>query len=410
MLNNKPLRNQNKGYIIIPRLPQGTNELQFNFSNPNFKPHKFIFDAGPKSLGLKLARVANNQFVLQDVVNNRIIKDVTQSNNNITGNQVVARKNESTDAVAKQSKAVTKRAKAKKAVIDKKETKKAKPITKTNSATANTNRRTYAMYRNRTPQTARTTESRYKNYRKINREKRRLKKKAQAVKSVAPKKIKPKKNDPKTVKKQKVSAEERERLLKLKRQKRIEEERAEYLALEKKRAERRAARAERRKQRIEEAKRREEADLRETKKVELRKKKPYDKENVKISEKIINAEPVGSPAVQKEKDKLPDNVSTTNRCMTTVRAEKVADWTTRLHKKYDDEARTNYIKRKLGSKCISNNNLGVLLANYETQIGRYKLIRTLFTQLENPNDMVAFQRYFQSQSYITKLKELRFQD
>lgn len=432
LLNDKTVKNSNKGYIIIPNLPTGSNKLEFDFANPNFKNHVFEITTQSKSLGLKLSRVANNEFILQDVVSKTIIREskgqgAVLANNNTTTIPDTKTNKKGVIKTYRETALKNKKTKVKDKIAKKIPTKKtpAKKVAKT-AAVATPAPKTYAMYKNRTPQTSRNT-SKDKNYRKINREIRRRKRAQQAINETAgtkkvtpsaPKKSKAdnslsKKLEAKKLKQEALLKKENKELKKkernLKRQAQLEKEKKDELAIERARLAKKEARAEKRKLKQLAIDQKAQADLPKTKKIPtLKKKKFYENGNPKISETVINAEPIGNPKSQKDgKTYIDETGPSTARCITTARSEKVADWTSKLHKKYDDEARTNYIRRKLGTKCISNNNLGVLMANYETQIGRYKLIRLLYPQLESPQDIMYFEKYFESKSYITKLKELK---
>lgn len=395
-LNGSPLQNDNKGYILVPSLPAGTNRLIFNFSNPNFETHVFEFST-EESLGLKLARVADNKFVLQDVVHKTIIRDITTA---------TARKN----VVKTASETAKKVAQNKRPTFEK-----TKPQVQKQKKPQ---RRTYAMYKNRIPQTAAgKLPNKNKNYRKLKRMRRKAERQKKAERAVQSPKLK--KQQKSAVQNEDQSNEtadkvKREKERAQKRKKELAQKKQAKLLAQKRKAARKVARAARKKKQFEqlEADNKAQADVARTKSTnKTRRSKFYEKANPTIGEKIINAEPVGNPAAQKLKSKNNKNtIAPKSRCSTSARSEKVADWTLRLRKKYDDEARTKFIKKKLGKKCISNSNLGVLLGNYQTQIGRYKLIRETYEQLENPEDVLYFQRYFQSDSYIEKLKQLSVGD
>ncbi len=483
-LNNRNIKNERKGYIIIPRMKDGKNTLEFKFANPNFKTHQFeIESSGKRSMGLKLMRVSNNKFVLQNVVNRRIISDVstiksapiainTKKNTPATAEQETVAANKTPKhgiiKVYEADEAPTKKKKEKTTTSSK--STQVKPITRTT-----TKPKTYAMYQNRRPMTAAQKRNRYKDYGKAKRAKRRAARAAKEqadrkpspIKSVDEKKAEVERLKQKEGKKLRKEQQRKEQQLKEKEQyllqKKIQEEKKakrlarkekERMAREKKSKEReilerkkqlskqkireekklkREARIKAQlareqaederleKERIElkkqrqaklaekrrlarERKEKQEADIRATKKMRLSKKRA--KEKAAIEERVINAEPVSDQPVRGRDLDNEVNLSPTH-CAHSVRSEKAAEWTLKLHKKFDDEARMNYIRRKMGSRCISSNDLGVLLGNMETQIGRYKMIRSVYDQIEDPSNIDRLFKYFQSKSYINKLKELK---
>jgi len=102
-----------------------------------------------------------------------------------------------------------------------------------------------------------------------------------------------------------------------------------------------------------------------------------------------------------------NNIVRNTNCPQSVSASKISDWTNRLSKKFDDEARANFLKRKIGANCININKIGVLLGYFDTQIGRYLFIRDMFSHIEDPGNMNRLYKYFSSSSYIEKLKDLQ---
>lgn len=466
-LNNRSIKNEHKGYVIIPRMNNGTNTLEFKFDNPNYKTHKFEIESnGKRSVGLKLMQVSNNKFVLQDVVNRRIISD----NSTLNTPPIVASKKQPKTKKPIQEKKNSKRIQPKEGIVkvykaksktDSRVSKEKKTRTvQTNVSNTSVKPRTYAMYRNRKPISEAKQRNRYKDYGKAKRAKRRAAKAAKhttdpntATQQAAKKKEYELQREKRKAEKLKAKEARRKELL--------EKEQAESLRLQKKRAEKNAKRLKEKeqakakkaaldKQKSREAKKlqkeilrkkliekeksektriaqekkdrdnkraerrriarekqaQKEADIKATKEMKLAKKKKAA--DAIIGEKIINAEPVaGQPIEAKKKNYEDPNEMRAIRCTRTVRTEKAADWTLKLHKKFDDEARMNYIRRKMGSQCISTNNLGVLLSNMETQIGRYKMIRSVYDQLEDQGNIDRLYKYFQSQSYVDKLKELR---
>lgn len=431
-LNNKNIRNNHKGYIIIPKLASGTNTIAFNFKNPNFRNHTFKIDGSNRSMGLKLMRVSGNRFVLQDVVNKRIINDQTmlsaapiaivEKGKEVEEKvKIVAKTETPKRGVIKVYQDIDSDKAAKKKVVRKK--KKAKKVKKTSTIKKSTKvvstsppskPRALAMYKDRKPLTTKEREARYKDYSKLKRAKKRaerlrklnqetaITKKEDDRKKVGIGSIIPKETKESNTKNEKNLRKEAKRIAREKKKKELlAQEKEDEARLVKEREERRLKRIAKRKKRELAAIEAESDRVPPTKKKSKRKKESS-------KEKIINAEPIGNgPGSPSTIRSISENELSPIRCKGTVKADKVAEWTLKLHKKFDDEARSNYIKRKLGNKCISSNTLGAVLGNLDTQIGRYKLIRTLYPQLEDPSNIDRFNKYFQSKSFVDKLKELK---
>ncbi len=447
-LNDRSIRNEQKGYIIIPRMNEGKNTLEFNFSNPNFKTHKFEIESnGKRSVGLKLMRVSNNKFILQDVVNRRIISDVTT----LSSSPILASKKITKPAPPLREKSISKKEQPTRGVVKvyeaertvttspvkKKSTPKKIETAKVKKAqAASSEPKVYAMYKYRQPMTDAKRRNRYKDYGKAKRAKRKaakgsvnpqatINKKANTQAALREKEVRRKqllaKEKAAYLKRQEATKRVTLDKNKLKEGKRLKKEarRKAQLAKEKAEADRiareraelkkiRAKKSEAKKRIAQEKRERKEADIRATKRAKLAKKKSTKKSSPAIGEKVINAEPIsGQPANAKKKNYESPNEMRAIRCSSTVRSEKAAGWTLKLHKKFDDEARMNYIRRKMGSQCISTNNLGVILGNMDTQIGRYKMIRSVYNQIEDPANIDRLYKYFKSKSYISKLKELK---
>jgi len=477
-LNDEIISNDNKGYIIIPQIKEGDNKLRFTFENPNFKTHVFTINNEPqKSQGLKLTRIADNKFVLQDVVNRKIIAEnnmtttetastKTSNNNPVIASKQKSRKTKTVDkegivkvweagADGQATEASTRTNKAnkknKQAAVTK--TVKSQPelVAKKAAKTTATQqpKKVLAMYENRQPLTAEIAKQRYKNYNKIKRAKRRSARLSALNKSVKTEKPKVQKNNQENLqlkeakriaKKKEQALEERKfeiqkkqlaakklekekvRKDKLLQKKQLKENKR-RLAIEKKReaAERiEAQRLEEKmrdaeKQRLEKAKieksklENRTAEKVRTKKIKSTKRNRKDKKKTAIEEQVINSEPLNNkeaPSSTRKNYETEDRISPI-RCAFTVKPERITDWTRKLPKKFDDEARVNYVNRKLKDHCISTNNLGILLGNMETQIGRFKLIRTVYPKIEDRANMDRFYKYFQSKSYVGKIKELK---
>jgi len=479
-LNDEVIPNKRKGYIIVPKINDGTNTIEFDFDNPNFKTQKFtIAPEGKSSMGLKLMRTANNKFVIQDVVNKRIISDDNTLNNALVITKNNTRridpniaKNERVNNVEKQlpqrgvvkvyeadngygkvkqdKKIRTKpfiRTKPNKEIarnertVRKNQTYKKKQYTRkevssnvrkvqdqTNKTNTNQRpKRVYAMYRTRKPLDEAASSKRYKNYRKS----RRAKRKAPNVKNKSPKVKKIKQQTPVT--KAKDPNDERMRLAqermakkKMKESKRIDAARiknAKKLQREQKLAEQEKLEAlqlqqekmlrkknkERRLQKNVVAKAKSknvEADIPKTKKVRLKKAaKPSVIKEKNERKKIINAEPISNNA-NNSNNSNNIGLSSPIRCSNVVPIETVANWTVSLHKKFDDEARMNYVNKNVGDNCISTNNLGIIIGNMDTQIGRYKMIRSIYPKIEDRSNVDRLYKYFRSKSYVKKIKAL----
>ncbi len=468
-LNNTPVKNERKGYVLITNLQAGSNVLSFDFANPDFKPHEFVLEnTGEKSMGLKLARVSDNKFVLQDVVSKKIINDKNTIGTNpialqenqraetVTSTKKKIQKNKTETVVLKETKSkplakkenkqeavvqIEKKVAKEKKVVTVAETKTQNRIEKSVVATTKTNDepgRTYAMYQKRNTNT--DNSKRYKNYGKARRAARRAtrqlaKENTTATKPTIQAKVpKAQKNEStiatNSTNDKQVKKEARQQRREARQQEMLAKEKEENARVEKEQADKEAQREKIKQEKLQlkkqakenndtqnkEALKKERAETdnvvvteRTAKKSETTQVAPKKKtNNLGIEEKIINAEPAGnnSRSVKVATEPAGANNTIAARCTNSVRTERVADWTLRLHKKYDDEAREKYIAKKLGDKCISSNNLSVLLSNMDTQIGRYKLIRTLYPQLEDPTDLDEFYKFFPSPSYIAKLKEL----
>jgi hypothetical protein len=474
-LNDKAIKNNRKGYIIIPQIKEGDNKLRFTFENPNFKTHTFTINSeAQKSQGLKLTRVANNKFVLQDVVNRKIIAE----NNSVSDASVVAKASNNNPVLASKQRAKKKlnakkegvvkvweagadgqatetssrgrkikKKKSKQAVVTQNVIKRTEPIVKKTTPTVPQKpKRVLAMYQNRQPLTAESAQKRYKNYSKIKRAKRRsarLSTLNKNVKTEKPDINKPKQDlklkeakriarekelaiekrnvalqqkqaEAKRLKKQKIKEERILQKKQLKEQKRqlaivkqeLERKRAKRIEIEKLEAE---------KLRVEKAKiakKKLESNTLEkirTKKVKTPKRSRRERKNINIGEQVINSEPTSGkelPASARKNYETEDRIAPI-RCAFSVKPERIADWTRKLPKKFDDEARVNYVNRKIDNKCISTNNLAILLGNMETQIGRFKLIRSVYPKIEDRANMDRLYKYFQSKSYIEKIKSLK---
>ncbi len=481
-LNDKIVPNKRKGYIIIPKIAEGKNKLEFNFDNPNFESHTFqIQNDGKRSMGLKLMRVRDNKFVIQDVVNKRVISD----NNAVNADPVVVKNDagktkQNPNTVAKTERSTPERGvikvyraedienknnpRKKPSISFKKRTKpvlsKKQVVTPEKTITTEKPKRVYAMYRYRKPMNNITSSKRYKNYNKAKRERRKAARKTTGEKKTTINnkiadnssrvelenqkrreelKLKEAKlKEAKLIEREKrAQAEklqlEKERIAKrqvrdqkrieakkLKKEKRLlaernrieqeKQEQQETIRLQREKADRKKIREEKRLQalRAKEIKKEVIADRTETKTVKLKKnKKSTDAKRGIENQKVINTEPISNSNGKTIRNKADDEqMKKLIRCNSTVKASKVADWTLKLHKKFDDEARTNYVKRKLGDRCISTGNLGVVLGNMDTQIGRYKLIRVIYPQIEDRANTDRLYKYFQSKSYVNKIKEL----
>lgn len=440
-LNGRAVRNERKGYLIIPKLAEGENILEFNFMNPNFRTHRFKIDnTNKRSMGLNLMRVSGNRYVLQDVVTKRIISDETT----LKAEPIAVASSAEKTKTNPPQRGIVKVYEAKKTTSPKETTTvtstKSKTSTKpsTNNiltaatSTQSSETRSLAMYKNRKPLTPEARANRYKDYGKIKRAKKKAARANKKMKKTVetpemdetPQVKNPVVKKPKAPKtkvdqtalraaeaRKKEAEKEAKRIAREKElEAKKEQDRIEYARLEKERALRKEKRLEKKKLRAQEA---EITSRKKEKKTEAvqkdepkRKKKNYEKE-LNIDEKIINAEPTGNTgAVGKHTDFDSKDQASLIRCKSSIDEIKVAEWASKLHKKFDDEARENFVKKKLGTKCISTNNLGIVLENMETQIGRYKLIRTLYPKLEDPSNINRFDQYFQSKSFITKLKEL----
>ena len=444
-LNNKSIPNNRKGYIIIPKIKPGNNILEFNFKNPSFKSHKFTISGnGKRSMGLKLVRVSNNKFVVQDVVNKRVYSDdrtmssppiaIKKNSNNTMSARAqkdLVKKNDPKRGVIKVYEAKENSNKKKVISIPKKKKNISKKVSQPQVAPKTKGpKREYAMYRNRSSSNTVTSSKRYKDYGKAKRARRRAQR--QIAKSSS-ETINTKSSDQLTHQKKRqqfeaeterlarLKAKENKRLLakkeketrKLEREKRAiaeqykAEREAKILKLE--RLQRKKSREAKKLKALKEkkARRKAEADITEAKRAKLQEKaKAY--KNKPNESQVINTEPLSNQNSSVVKSRKTD-VSPI-RCTHQVKSERVADWTLKMHKKFDDEARTNYIKRKIGNKCISTRKLGIVLGNMDTQIGRYKLIRTIYPRIEDQANIDRLYKYFQSKSYISKLKELSAND
>ncbi len=210
-LNEKEIKNDNKGYIIIPQVEAGENKLDFKFNNPGFKKHSFfITQYNEKSQGYKLKRVANNEFVLIDLVNNRSIAHNQKAetpivaNNTPTVQKILAQNPVKTEVKQTDKKAkgvlqvITANDNNTTAQVNNRKNKRNKTAevskakvqhivgnsniiqSKTDTITTKA-KRSYAMYQQR--KNIARQPSKDKNYRKINREKRKAAKAAKAAKA-----------------------------------------------------------------------------------------------------------------------------------------------------------------------------------------------------------------------------------
>jgi hypothetical protein len=96
---------------------------------------------------------------------------------------------------------------------------------------------------------------------------------------------------------------------------------------------------------------------------------------------------------------------TTGECNTSISENELNTLIERMTKKADDEARRNFIKKKIETNCFATKQVSNIMATFDTQEGKFLLVKTIFTKIIDKENTAELESSFEFESYKQRLRK-----